>query len=83
MNPPPLTRARKRTGLINPDKVRIVAFCVVDACLAVSVIASLLAILDFAKQDVLWRTVATCLVLATGIIAFTGANQAFGKSVES
>ena len=82
MNPPPLEKRKKRPGFINPRKVRVVTFVVVNTCLAVSIFASLLAIWDFAQQDVLWRTVATCIVLATGMIFFTGINQAFGKEAE-
>lgn len=79
MNPPIPEKHRKRTGLIAPSKVRLVSFCVVNACLAVSVFTCLLAIWDFAQQDVLWRTVATCMVFTAGMLLFSGINQAFGN----
>ncbi|MGB0373265.1 MAG: hypothetical protein ACPGN3_18195 [Opitutales bacterium] len=79
MNPPPLVRKRNSAGFINARKVRLATFCTVNTCLGVSVVSSLLAIWDFAAQDVLWRTVATCCVLAFGMIVFSGINQIFGR----
>jgi membrane protein YdbS with pleckstrin-like domain len=69
-------RKRKR-GYLNPQVVRRVVFWTTTACIFVAVIASLLAIWSFAGTDVLWRTVATCAVVATGMMAFFLANSLF------
>ncbi|MEM9026647.1 MAG: hypothetical protein AAGB06_06900 [Verrucomicrobiota bacterium] len=82
MNPPPLPSKKSQVGFIDPKKVRILTFGTVNTCLGVSVVACLLAIWDFAEQDILWRTVATCVVLACGMILFSGINQIFGNNTE-
>lgn len=82
MNEPHEHSKKQKTGFISPHKVRIATFCTVNLCLAVSVLACLLAIWDFAQQDVLWRTVATCVVLAMGMVLFSGINHAFGREAE-
>jgi hypothetical protein len=43
----------------------------------VAVISCLLAIWQFTGTDVLWRTVATCAVIATGMVAFFVVNAVF------
>jgi uncharacterized membrane-anchored protein len=53
---------------------------VTSACILVAVLASLLAIWKFAGTDILWRTVATCLVIGSGTVAFYWINVLFGKT---
>ena len=48
----------------------------------VAVVASLLAIWQFAGTDTLWRTVATCMVIGGGTVAFYVINVLFDKSVD-
>jgi hypothetical protein len=48
----------------------------------VAVLASLLAIWKFAGTDILWRTVATCLVIGSGTVAFYWVNVLFGRTME-
>lgn len=79
--PPPIPRAKTR-GLVDPMKVRIATFGVITTCIAISVIACLLAIWDFTQQDTLWRTVATCLVIIGGMIAFGATNSIYGTKRE-
>jgi hypothetical protein len=75
MTPPPV---RRRRGFIAPEKVRGLSFVVVTVCLIISVAACILAIWDFTRQDTLWRTVATCLVIAGGMMAFGIINALYG-----
>jgi hypothetical protein len=51
---------------------------IITLCLLISVIACILAIWDFTKQDTLWRTIATCLVIGGGMMAFGIINGLYG-----
>ena len=42
------------------------------------VVATILAIWEFAETDVLWRTVATCFVVGAGAAVFALVNNVFG-----
>lgn len=77
-NPPPLPPRKKRRGLLSPEKVRWVSFVTITLCIIVSVVACILAIWDFTKQNTLWRTVATCIVMAGGMMAFGIINALYG-----
>lgn len=76
-NPPTIQRPGRR-GLINPNQVKMLSFGVITMCIIISVIACILAIWDFTKQDTLWRTVATCVVIAGGMMAFGIINALYG-----
>lgn len=69
-----------RRGYLNPSLVRSVSFWITSACILIAVLAALLAIWKFAGTDVLWRTVATCLVIGSGTVAFYWTNVLFGKT---
>ncbi|NDG64516.1 MAG: hypothetical protein EBY29_13795 [Planctomycetes bacterium] len=69
---------RKPRGFLNPGKVRAFAFWVITLCILVSIVASVLAIWDFSKSDALWRTIATCVVVAGGCGLFAVVNLSFG-----
>lgn len=75
-------RRRQRRGYLNPHTVRAVSFWTTSACVLVAVVASLLAIWQFAGTDTLWRTVATCIVIGGGTVAFYVINVLFDKSVD-
>ena len=45
----------------------------------ISVAASILAIWEYTETEVLWRTVATCVVIGAGTGAFTVINRWFGQ----
>jgi hypothetical protein len=79
-----LSESRKppRRGFLNPVLVRSMAFWITSACILVAVLASLLAIWNFAGTDILWRTVATCAVIGIGTVAFYWVNVLFGKTSE-
>ncbi len=69
----------KKKGFLNADKIRALSFYAISLCISVSVLASILAIWDFARADVLWRTVATCAVIAAGFMVFSIMNTALGS----
>lgn len=69
---------RKPRGFLNPGKVRAFAFWVITLCILISIVASVLAIWDFSKSDALWRTIATCVVVAGGCGLFAIVNLSFG-----
>jgi predicted Co/Zn/Cd cation transporter (cation efflux family) len=74
--------ARHKRGFLNPQFVRTTSFWITSACILVAVLSSLLAIWKFTGTDVLWRTVATCIVVAGGTIAFSLVNTIFGYPPE-
>jgi hypothetical protein len=71
-----------KRGYLNPKRVVAIAFWTVTSCLLVAVVASLLAIWQFTGTDVLWRTVATCVVVGAGTMAFAWVNVMFGLESE-
>jgi membrane protein YdbS with pleckstrin-like domain len=68
---------QKKKGYLKPSAVRKVAFWTTSACILVAVVSCLLAIWQFTETDVLWRTVATCAVIAAGMMAFYVINTLF------
>lgn len=80
-NPAPIPPfpVRKVRGFLEPRKVRAAAFYTITLCILVSVVASILAIWDFAPKDVFWRTVATCVVIAGAAGIFSVVNAVFGS----
>ena len=79
--PPPIPQPKaiqKRRGFINPLLVRTVSFAVLTLCILICVVACILAIWDFTKTDALWRTVATCVVISGGMMAFGVINLLYG-----
>jgi len=71
-----------KRGFLNPRVVTKLAFWTTSACIVVAVVASLLAIWNFAGTDVLWRTVATCAVVGAGMVAFYVINTIFDRPTE-
>ena len=71
--------AKPSRGYLRPRIVRGFAFFVITLCIVVSVVACVLAIWEFADTNILWRTVATCVVVAAGVAIFAIANIAFGE----
>ncbi|MEY5026414.1 MAG: hypothetical protein RLZZ244_1942 [Verrucomicrobiota bacterium] len=83
--PPPFSPAkpsrlsRSKKGFFSPKVVRAVSFYVITFCVALSVFVCLLAIWDFANNEVWGRSVASCLVVAAGTALFSFVNSAFGE----
>lgn len=73
-----ILKSVSRKGMINSRIVRGFAFFVITLCILISVVASILAIWDFTKTDVLLRTIATCCVVGGGVTIFAMVNYAFG-----
>jgi 4-hydroxybenzoate polyprenyltransferase len=71
-----------KRGFLNPRVVTKLAFWTTSACIVVAVVASLLAIWNFAGTDVLWRTVATCAVVGAGMVAFYVINTIFDRPTD-
>ena len=72
----------KHRGYIHERKVRAIAFYIISLCVIVSILACILAIWDFVTNIILWKIVATCLVVASGCVLFTLVNLMFGTSSE-
>jgi hypothetical protein len=51
--------------------------------IGMAVLSAILAIWQFTGTDALWRTVATCAVIAAGVLAFTWLNTLLGDDVAS
>jgi hypothetical protein len=56
----------------------VFSFWTTTVCITVAVVASILAIWEFTGTDALWRTVATCVVVGAGTVAFSWVNSLFG-----
>jgi hypothetical protein len=71
-------RGLKTRGFLNPRRVMSFSFWITAICLFIAVGASILAIWEFTGTDALWRTVATCIVVGAGTLAFSLINSLFG-----
>ena len=69
------SQGKETRGYFNHQIVKGVAFVLNTLCLVTSVVACILAIWEFAKPDVLWRTVATCVVVAGGMALLAVVNR--------
>ncbi len=74
------TRRGSHRGFLNARMVRGLSFFTTSMCILIAVVASLLAIWKFTGTDVLWRTVATCAVVAGGAMTFAWVNILFGDA---
>jgi uncharacterized membrane protein YwaF len=68
-----------RRGFLSAKRVTLFSFWVTATCILVAVVASILAIWEFTGTDALWRTVATCVVIGVGTLAFSWVNSLFGE----
>jgi hypothetical protein len=71
--------ATGRRGYLDHQRVVAVAFWVVSLSIGMAVLSAILAIWQFTGTDALWRTVATCAVIAGGVLAFTWLNTLLGE----
>lgn len=69
--------SQPQRGFLNPRVVLTFAFWITTTCIVVAVVASILAIWRFTGTDALWRTVATCVVIGAGTLAFSLLNGLF------
>ena len=70
-------RSLKARGFLNPRRVTSFSFWITAICLFIAVGASILAIWEFTGTDALWRSVATCVVVGVGTLAFSWINSLF------
>ncbi|MEO0453138.1 MAG: hypothetical protein AAFY98_03245 [Verrucomicrobiota bacterium] len=69
---------QKKRGFIDTSIVRTLSFGSITLCIVICVLACLLAIWDVAPGDIIWRTVATCIIISAGMMAFGVINGLYG-----
>jgi hypothetical protein len=71
-------REQRPKGFLNPRTVKLFSFVTMSICIVGSVFVSILAIWDFTKSDVWYRSLATLAVIALGTAIFAVVNEKFG-----
>jgi hypothetical protein len=71
-------REPRRKGFLNPRTIKLFSFMIITVCIVGSVFVSILAIWDFTKSDVWYRSLATLAVIAIGTAIFAVVNEKFG-----
>jgi len=71
-------REKRPKGFLNPRTIKIFSFMTMSICIVGSVFVSILAIWDFTKSDVWYRSLATLAVIAIGTAIFAVVNEKFG-----
>ena len=79
MTTPPVLGSKKKRGMLDQQFVRKGVFTVVSICILISLVAAIMAVWQFTGRDVLWRTIATSVLVAFAAIAFSMVNLAFGQ----
>jgi hypothetical protein len=74
----PPTGEPRRKGFLNPRIIKLFSFMIITVCIVGSVFVSILAIWDFTKSDVWYRSLATLAVIALGTAIFAVVNEKFG-----
>ena len=64
------TRKKRPKGFLNPRTIKLFSFMTMSICIVGSVFVSILAIWDFTKSDVWYRSLATLAVIAIGTAIF-------------
>jgi hypothetical protein len=72
------SREKRPKGLLNPRTIKLFSFTTISICIVGSVFVSILAIWDFTKTDVWYRSLATLAVIAIGTAIFAVVNEKFG-----
>jgi hypothetical protein len=72
------TREKRPKGFLNPRTIKLFSFMIITICIVGSVFVSILAIWDFTKSDVWYRSLATLAVIAIGTAIFAVVNERFG-----
>jgi hypothetical protein len=71
-------REKRPKGFLNPRTIKLFSFMTMSICIVGSVFVSILAIWDFTKSDVWYRSLATLAVIAIGTAIFALVNEKFG-----
>ena len=74
----PTHREKRPRGFLNPRTIKFFSFTIISICIVGSVFVSILAIWDFTKTDVWYRSLATLAVIAIGTAIFAVVNEKFG-----
>jgi hypothetical protein len=72
------TREKRPKGFLNPRTIKLFSFITISVCIVGGVLVSILAIWDFTKSDVWYRSLATLAVIAIGTAIFAVVNEKFG-----
>src|SRR5215475_5425968 len=72
------SREKRPKGFLNPRTIKLFSFVTMSICIVGSVFVSILAIWDFTKSDVWYRSLATLAVIAIGTAIFAVVNEKFG-----
>ena len=72
------TLGKRPKGFLNPRAIKLFSFITMSICIVGSVFVSILAIWDFTKSDVWYRSLATLAVIAIGTAIFAEVNEKFG-----
>jgi uncharacterized membrane protein YqjE len=67
-----------KKGILNPKMVRVVSFTIITLSLIACTVLCILAIWDFAKSDVIWRAIATFVVVSVTAGLFALVNERLG-----
>ena len=68
-----------KKGMLNPKLVRITSFVIITLSLIGCTVLCILAIWDFAKSDVIWRAIATFIVVIVATAIFAFVNEKLGN----
>ena len=68
----------KTRGVVNPQVVRWIAFCVITVSLVVCTVLCILAIWKSTESDAVWRAIATFIVVSIATAIFTVVNEKLG-----
>ena len=72
------SQEKRPKGFLNPRTIKLFSFTTITICIVGSVFVSILAIWDFTKSDVWYRSLATLAVIAIGTAIFAVVNEKFG-----
>lgn len=66
-------------GFLNPHLVKSISFTVISLCLLFCTVISVLAVWDFiARDDLVWRSFSTLLIMGIAAWVFNVINKRFG-----
>jgi uncharacterized membrane protein YqjE len=68
----------KRRGVVDPNVVRVIAFLVITISLIACTVLCILAIWKYTESDVVWRAIATFIVVSTATAIFAFVNEKLG-----
>jgi hypothetical protein len=72
------SREKRPKGFLNLRTIKLFSLMTMSICIVGSVFVSILAIWDFTKSDVWYRSLATLAVIAIGTAIFAVVNEKFG-----